>query len=326
MNTLTRIFIAALADTALLSTTGWPAAATDYPRKPVTVIVPFDPGGPVEIMGRIFVDKLSQRLGQQFLIETKPGASTAIGTEQVVRAKNDGYTLLYTSVSSLITLELTKKGELSFNAASDLAPVATTHTGAYVLYVNPSLGFKTAKEFINDAKAKPGEYSYSSTGVGAHTYFTSELFKNMTGTDILHIPYKGTGPATQAVVSNEVSMIFGSPVLHQQYGKTGQLTPLGVTSPKPVSQLPDIPALADTVPGFQSTYAFTFFAPKDTPKEIVDKLNAEINQILELPDVKQKILAVGEPGGSSPQQMKTDMATELSTLQELVDKVGLKLE
>ncbi len=319
--------VAVLTAVFLVPLTGaLPVNAANYPTKPVTVIVPFDPGGPVEIMGRIFVDKLSQRLGQQFLIETKPGASTAIGTEQVVRAKNDGYTLLYTSVSSLITLELTKKGQLSFNAASDLAPVATTHTGAYVLYVNPSLGFTTAKQLIDAAKDKPGEYSYSSTGIGAHTYFTSELFKNMTGTDILHIPYKGTGPATQAVVANEVSMIFGSPVLHQQYGKTGQLTALGVTSPKPISQLPDIPPLGDMVPGFQSIYAFTFFAPKDTPKEIVDRLNAEINQILELPDVKQKILAVGEPGGSSPEQMKADMATELRTLEQLVEKVGLKLE
>ncbi|MBD0417369.1 Bug family tripartite tricarboxylate transporter substrate binding protein [Oryzicola mucosus] len=323
---LTRRQALAALSTTIAMTMTVPAVAADYPTKPVTVIVPFDPGGPVEIMGRIVLDKLSKKFGQQFVIETKPGASTAIGTEYVTRAKNDGYTILYTAVTALITLQLTKKDQLNFDISKDLVPVATTHTGAYILYVNPSLGFKTVKEFIDAAKAKPGEYSYSSTGVGAHTYFTSELFKNMTGTDILHVPYKGTGPATQAVVANEVSMIFGSPVLHQQYGKTGKLTALGVSSPKSISQFPEIPPLSNTVPGFQTTYAFTFFAPKDTPKEIVDALNGAVNEALAMPDVREKILAVGEPGGTSPEQTKLDMQKEQEKLQTLVEKTGMKLE
>jgi len=300
-------------------------AQPDYPAKPVKVVVPYDAGGPVDIMGRIVLDKLSERLGQQFLIEHRPGAATRIGTENVVRAEPDGYTLLYTAVSAIITLALTEQENLGFDVSEDLEPVASTHTGAYVLYVNPTLGINSAADLITKAKEQPGAFSYSSTGVGAHTYFTSELFKHLSGTDILHVPYKGTNPATQAVVSNEVSMVFGSPVLHKQYGETGQLKALGVTSLEPLSQFPDLKPLNETVLGFSSTYSFTFFAPKGTPEEIAEKLNAEIGEVLKLDDVREKILAIGEPDGSSRQKVREDIARELNTMTNLVKEVGLKL-
>lgn len=300
-------------------------AQAAYPAKPVTVIVPYDPG-PVELITRLVCDKLSEKLGQRFVVETKPGAASAIGTEYVTRAPADGYTLLSSSATSMITMQLTIGGKLNYDAQKDLRPIATIFTRPYVLYVNPSLGVKSIKELVDLAKQKPGALTYSTSGIGAHSHLVHELFNHLAGIEVLHIPYKGSSPALQAVLTNEVDMHFGGPSQYKQYAADGQLIALGVTSPQPISQLPQLPAIADTVPGVLASAGVDMFAPAATSDEIVDMLNAAVLEVCQIADLKERIATSGEVSTASPSEIKAAMETDYKTLSELIATLGLKLE
>jgi tripartite-type tricarboxylate transporter receptor subunit TctC len=260
------------------------AQAQAYPTRPVRVIVSYAPGGPNDILARLMGQRLSERLGQPFVVDNRPGAGGNIGTEAVVKASPDGYTLLLISTSSVINTTLYEK--LNFDFSRDIAPVATIIRQPQVMLVNPSFPAKTVPEFIAYAKANPGKISMASAGTGTAPHVSGELFKMMTGVDMTHVPYRGGGPALTDLLGGQVQVAFIGPVASIEYIRAGKLRPLAVTTATRSEALPDIPTVGDFVPGYESSSWFGFGAPRGTSAAIVDKLNREINAALA--DLKMK--------------------------------------
>jgi len=251
------------------------ASAQAYPARPVRIIVGFAPGGGMDIMARLIGQWLSERFGQQFVIENRPGAGTNIATEAVVNAPPDGYTLLLAGFPNASNATL--YGNLKFNFIRDIAPVAGLSRETFVIEVNPSLWLKTVPEFITHAKANPGKINMASGGIGAGNHIFGELFKMMTGVNLVHVPYRGAGPALVDLLGGEVQVMFASMSSSIEYVRTGKLRALAVTTATRSPVLPDIPTVAEYVPGYESSFWTGIGAPKNTPAEIVDKLNREIN-------------------------------------------------
>src|SRR5260370_25800681 len=246
-----------------------------YPTRPVRVIVPFAPAGTTDILARLVGQWLSERVGQQFVIENRPGASTIIGTEAVVRAPADGYTVLLVATASAINA--TVFDELSYNFLSDIVPVAGIMRVPNVMVVHPSVPVKTVPEFIAYAKANPGKINQASPGAGTSTHMAGELFKAMTGTQIVLVQYRGNAPALTDLLAGQVQLGFDTMPSSIEYIRAGKLRALGVSTLTRSQALPDVPAIGEFVPGYESSGFFGFGAPKNTPAEIVDKLNREIN-------------------------------------------------
>src|SRR5437764_5751673 len=251
------------------------ARAQAYPSRPVRIIVPLAPAGTADILARLIGQWLSERLGQQFVIENRPGASTIIGTEAVVRAPADGYTLLLATPSSAINATLFEK--LSYNFLRDIAPVAGIMRVPNVMVVHPSVPAKTVPEFIAYAKANPGKINVESTGAGTSNHLAGELFKLMTGVDLVHIQYRGSGPALIDLLAGQVQVGFDTMPGLIEYIRAGRLRAVAVCTATRSHALPDIPTVNEFVPGYESSGYFGFGAPAKTPAEIVDKLNQEIN-------------------------------------------------
>jgi tripartite-type tricarboxylate transporter receptor subunit TctC len=298
-------------------------AAQAYPTKPIKLIVPYPPGGIGDTTARELGVHLAQRLGQPVLVENKPGASQRIGAEAVARAPADGYTLFLGSMSSMV-LNVYAQKALSYEPVKDFAPVSMYFTTPLYLVVNPSLPVKTVQEFIDYAKAHPGKLSFGSIGSGSSLHLTGEMFKSATGIQMLHVPYKGSVPAVTDLVGGEIQVMFDAGTSSLPLARAGKLRVLGVTSATRASGTPDIPAIAETVPGFDASFWFAIFAPAGTPPSIVDKLSAEINDIVKLPEVRDRFKSEGvEMVGSTPQQLAARMRADLPRWTQVQQTAGV---
>jgi tripartite-type tricarboxylate transporter receptor subunit TctC len=261
--------------------------AETYPSQPVRVIVGFAAGGPNDILARLIGQWLAKRLGHPFVIENRPGAGSNIATEAVVHAPPDGYTLLLVGSPNAINASLYDR--LNFNFIRDIAPVASFMRGALVLAIHPSVPAKTLPEFIVYAKANPGKLSYGSGGVGGITHITAELFKMMTGVEMVHVPYRGVAPALTDLLGGQVQALFANPAQSIPYIGAGRLRALAITAATRSEALPDIPTVGEFVPGYEASSIFGFGAPRNTPAEVIDKLNKEINAGLADPEIKARV-------------------------------------
>jgi tripartite-type tricarboxylate transporter receptor subunit TctC len=277
---------------ALIAAAGiGPARALDYPTRPVHLIVGYPAGGTTDILARLVGQYLSERLGQQFIIDNRSGAGNNIGTEVVVNAAPDGYTLLLVNPANAINATLYEK--LPFNFIRDIAPVAGIVRVPNVMEVNPAVPAKTVAEFIAYAKANPGKVNMASSGNGTSIHVSGELFKMMTGVDMLHVPYRGSAPALTDLMGGQVQVLFDNMPSSVEYLKAGKLRPLAVTTAARADALPGVPTVAETVPGYEASAWFGLGAPKGTPAEIVDKLNAAVNAGLADPKLKARLADLG---------------------------------
>jgi tripartite-type tricarboxylate transporter receptor subunit TctC len=265
--------------------------AQTYPNRPVRIIVGLAAGGGADICARLIGQWLSEQLGQQFLIENRPGAGTNIATEIVVRAPSDGYTLLLVNAPAAINATL--YGKLSFNFIRDIAPVASISRMPNVLVVLPSFPAKTAPEFIAYAKANPGKISMASPGIGSPQHVAGELFKMMTGVNMVHVPYRGAAPALTDLLGGQVQTFFATTPPSIEYIRAGMLRPLAVTTTTRWEGLPDVPALNDFVPGFEASSWYGIGAPRNTPTGLIEKLNKEINAALADSKMKTRLADLG---------------------------------
>jgi tripartite-type tricarboxylate transporter receptor subunit TctC len=282
--------LAALA-LSLLALASGPALALDYPTRTVRVVVPYPAGGTTDIMARLVANYLSEKIGQTFVVENKPGGGTNIGTQEVINAVPDGYTLLIPSPANAINATLYNK--LPFDFIRDTVPVAGIARVPNVMEVNPEVPAKTVQEFIDYAKKNPGKLNMASSGNGSSIHLSGELFKAMTGVDMVHVPYKGSAPALVDLVAGQVQVMFDNLPSSIGFLKAGRLRPLGVTSAQSVPTLPGVPPVAETVPGYEASSWFGVSAPKGTPSEIVEKLNKAVNAAIADPTVKKRIEDLG---------------------------------
>ena len=286
-----REFLCLAAGAAALSAASRIAWAQAYPSRPVSLVAGFAPGGGVDITARLIGQWLSERLGQQFVIENRPGAAGNIGTEAVVRARGDGYTLLL--VGSFNTINATLYDRLNFNFIRDIAPVASVMRYPYVMVVNPSVPAKSIPELIAYAKANPCKLNMASPGTGTGDHIAGELFKMMTGVNMVHVPYRGAAPALTDLLGNQAQVMFPSMPSSIQYIRAGKLRALAVTTATRSEALPDLPTVGDFVPGYETSSWSGIGAPKNTPTEIIDKLNKEINAALADPKIKARLADLG---------------------------------
>jgi tripartite-type tricarboxylate transporter receptor subunit TctC len=286
-----RTFLHLAAGAAALPAVPHIARAQAFPTRPMRIIIGFAAGGPTDILARLMAQSLSERMGQQFIIEAKPGAGANIATEMVVRAPADGYTLLLSDASPAINATLYDK--LSFNFIRDIAPVASISRHPLVMAVNPSVPAATGPEFIAYAKANPGKINMASPGNGTPPHVGGELFKLMTGVNMVHVPYRGATPALTDLIGGQVQVMFAGLAGAIQHIKAGSLRALAVTAEKRVDVLPDLATVAEFVPGYEASGWFGLCAPKNTPVEITDKLNKEINAALTDPKMIARLADLG---------------------------------
>ena len=320
-----RNFLHLAAGAAALPAVSRFAWAQAYPSRPVRIVAATAPGGLPDILARLIGPWLSGRLGQQFVVENRPGGGSNIGTEAVVRAPADGYTLLLVSTTNAINATLYDK--LNFNFIRDIAPVAGITRMPTVMVVNPSVPAKTIPEFIAYAKANPGKINLASPGVGTPGHVSGELFKMMAGVDLVHVPYRGGGPVMTDLLGGQVQVLFGSTSLTIEQIRAGKLRPLAVTTTTRWEGLPDIPTVDDFVSGYEASAWAGFGAPKNTPTEIVDKLNKEVNAALADPKMKARLADLGGavlPG--SPADFGKLIADETEKWGKVVKFTGMKAD
>jgi tripartite-type tricarboxylate transporter receptor subunit TctC len=319
-----RQFLHLAASAAALPGASGFAWAQTYPSRPVRIIVGFAAGGPNDILARLIGQWLSERLGQPFVIENRPGAGSNIATEAVVRAAPDGYTLLLVGTPNAINATL--YDNLNFNFIRDIAPIAGLIRGALVMVVHPSVPAKTLPEFIAYAKANPGKLSYGSGGVGGITHITAELFKQEAGgLDIVHVPYRGVAPALTDLLGGQVQVLFINLAPSVGYIATGKLRALAITAATRSEALPDIPVLGEFVPGYEASSVFGLGAPRNTPTEIIDKLNKEINAALADPQFKAQLVKLdGTALGGSPADFSKLIADETEKWGKVINLANIK--
>jgi tripartite-type tricarboxylate transporter receptor subunit TctC len=259
-------------------------ASAQYPVRPVKLVVGFAAGGPTDILARRMAQYLSEKLGQQFIVENKPGATGNIATEYVINQPADGYTILVATTANAINETFYSK--LSFDFRRDLEPVAGLASFTYMMLINPKLPPTSVAEFIAYAKANPGKINFASGGVGSSNQLAGEMFKVMTGTDFVHVPYRGNAAAYADLIGGQVQLIFADVASGRTHAQSGALRALGVSAPKRLATLPELPAIAETIAGYEANGWYGFAAPKGTPREIIEKLNATINAGLNDPALK----------------------------------------
>jgi len=319
-----RHFLRLAAGAAALSAVSC-ARAQAYPTRPVRVIVGFAPGQAIDIATRIIAQRLSERLGQQFVVENRPGAGGNIATEITVRAPPDGYTLLAIGSNNLINATLYQK--LLYDFGRDIAPVASVYQVPQVMEVNPAFPAKTVPAFIAYAKAHPREISFSSAGNGSVAHVTGELFKMMTGVNMLHVPYRGAPPALTDLIAGQVQVMFDNMPSSIEHIRAGRLRALAVTAATRVPALPDVPPLGDFVPGFETSAWAGIGAPKNTPTEIINLLNREINAALADPMIKARFADFGgEVLALSPEEYARRMAQEIEKWAKAIRFSGAKAD
>jgi tripartite-type tricarboxylate transporter receptor subunit TctC len=319
------VFIRLIAAAALLAL---PLAAQSqrYPTKPVRLVVPFAPGGGTDIIARLLAQYLGEAIGQPVVSDNRGGAGSTLGTEIVTKSPPDGYTLLLGNISLAFNAELYKR--LSYNAQRDLAPITLVAVQPNILVIHPSLPATTMKEFIALAQANPGKYTYASAGVGSGTHLAGELLKMLTKIDLVHVPYKGTGPALNDLIGGQVQMMVSTFASALPHAKSGRLRALAVTTAKRSSAAPDIPTLIESgVPDFEYSTWYGLFAPAGTRRDIVGKLNAATKQVLSRDDVRQKFESQGvDPLWDTPAELSAYLASETQKWAKVVRATGAKVE
>src|ERR1700694_5698282 len=316
--------ILALSLAAALAGAG-PAFAVDYPSHPVKWIQPSPPSGPTDVLARIVAQWLSEKMGQAFVIENKPGGGNNIGVEAVVTAPPDGYTMLLVNPANGINATLYK--DLRFNFIRDIAPVAGIVRTPNVMEVTSAFPAKTVAEFIAYCKANPGKINMASSGSGTSVHLSGELFKFMTGCDMLHVPYKGAGPALTDLMAGQVHVIFDNLPSSAGFIKGGKIRPLAVTSAQREPSLPGLPTVGETVPGYDATAWFGIGMPKGTPREIIDKVNAEVNRALADPTMRARLADLGgKPMSGTPEDFGKVIAAETEKWAKVVISSGATVE
>jgi len=300
-------------------------AADPYPNRPIKWIVPYPPAGTTDVLARIIAQWLSEKLGQSVIVDNKPGAGNNLGTEAALSAPPDGYTMLLVNPAHGINATLYKN--LNFNFIRDVAPVAGLVRTPNVMEVTPSLPVKTVAEFIAYCKANPGKINMASSGSGTSVHLSGELFKSMTGCDMLHVPYKGAGPALVYLMGGQVHVIFDNLPSSIGHIKNGKLRALGVTSQEREPSLPGVPAIGETVPGYEATAWFGIGMPKNTPREFIDKINAEVNRALADPKMRERLAELGgKPIAGTPEDFGKVIAAETAKWEKVVISSGAKVE
>jgi tripartite-type tricarboxylate transporter receptor subunit TctC len=317
--------IALLALSGALLLGGGPASALDYPIRSVRWVVGYPAGGSTDIFARLIGHRLSERLGQQFVIENKPGAGNNIATEQVVNSPPDGYTILLVNPANAINASLYAK--LSFNFIRDIMPVVGIARVPNVMTVNPQVPAKTVAEFIAYAKANPGKVNMASSGNGTSVHLSGELFKAMTGVEMQHVPYRGSAPALTDMLSGQVQVIFDNMPSVIPHVKSGGLRALGVTTAVRSPELPDVPTVGETVKDYEASAWFGIGVPKGTPKDVIDKLNKEVNEIITEPAMKTRIAELGGiPIVVTPEGFGAVVQSETDKWKKVVEFAGAKVE
>ena len=325
MNFLRRQFLKLAAVVAAAAAVPQFASALDYPTRPVRVIAGFAAGGGVDVTARLIGQWLTDRLGQSFVIENRPGAGGNIGTEAVVNAAPDGYTLLLATVPNAVNASLYEK--LSFNFIRDIVPVAGIIRVPMVILLNPSVPAATVAEFISYAKANPDKVNMASAGNGSAPHMAGELFKMMAGVNLVHVPYRGQGPALTDLLGGQVQVLFAATPGTTEYITTGKLRALAVTSASRAEMLPELKTVADFVPGYEASQWYGIGAPSNTPVEIVDKLNKEINAAIADAGMKARFASIGgEPLGGSPAEFGKLISEETEKWGRVVRAAGIKPE
>ena len=301
------------------------AFAQDYPTRPVKWVVPYPPGGATDIIARLVGQRLSERLNQQFVIENKPGAGNNVGTESVVNADPDGYTILLVNPANGINASLYAK--MNYNFIRDIAPVAGITRSPNVMVVPADFPAKTVADFIAYAKANPGKINMASSGNGTSVHLSGELFRSMTGIDMVHVPYKGAAPALTDMLGGRVQVIFDNLPSAIQHIRAGTLRALAVTTDTRSPQLPDVPTVADTVKGYEASAWFGMGAPKNAPKPIIDRLNKEVNAILAEPAMKQRLDELGGvPLIGTPEDFGKIIQSETDKWAKVVEFAKIKID
>ena len=303
-----------------------PAAAQDYPTKAVKIIVPFGAGGPADNYARILAQHLQEALKQSFVVETRPGAGSFIGTSEVAKAAPDGYTLLM--MSNTHTVNETLRPNRPFDLMRDFVGVAPVNYSDLIMVVHPSVPAKNLQEFVALLKAKKGELNYASSGLGTPYHMAGELFKALSGTDIVHVPHKASGDARTAVLGGHVQMMFDAVTTMAQNVREGQVRAMGTSGKARSSVTPDIPTIAEAgVPGYESTIWLGLMAPAGTPKAVVDKLNAEVNKVLSREDVKAAWAKQGAtPLIMSPAEFDTYLRGDIEKWAKVIKTAGIKIQ
>ena len=300
-------------------------AAQAYPAKPVRVIIVFPPGGSNDVVGRIVFQKLSEQLGQQFVIDNRGGAAGMIGSDLVAKSPPDGYTIMVQSATHLANAHLYKN--LPYNTLNDFIGVTTLARQVGMLVVHPSMPVKSVGEFIALAKARPGQIIYGSAGNGSYVHLTMALFISMTGTSMVHVPYKGGGPAAVAIVAGETQAMTATIGSVFPHIRSNRVRPLGVTSETRTQQFPDVPAIAETVPGYEFTAWVGCFAPAGTPRPVIDKLNAEIKKALDHPDVAKNLSnQTLDPLHMTPEEFARRLRSDYEKYERVIKLTGAQID
>ena len=310
---------------AILLCCGATTAAADFPERPIRLVVPFSPGGGADISSRIISQYLAEALGKPVIVDNRPGAAGNIGTELVARAAPDGYTLLLASISTAVNASLFTS--LPFNTVTDFQPVSLFITVPLMMVVNPSVPANSVADMIALAKAKPGQLNYASGGVGTANHIAAELFKYTAKVDVTHVPYKGGGPALNDLMGGQVQLYFGTITSVREQAKAGRVRALATTGATRSSAAPELPTVAETVPGFEVVAWYAVLAPTGTPKPIVERLSAELVKIVHNPAVQEQIRAQGaEAVGSTPAEATRFIHAEVDKWSKVVKASGMRPE
>ena len=301
------------------------ACAQSYPAKPVRIIVPFAPGGGSDLAGRLVAAKLSERMGTQFIVENRPGAGSNLGAEIAVKAPPDGYTLLLISASYTVNPSVYK---LTFDPINDITPIIQISGGPYVVAIHPSVPANNLKEFVEYAKKQPEKLAYGSSGSGSIMHVASEYFLDAAKIKVLHIPYKGTGPAVADTIGGQVQLVFGAVPVTLPHVKAGRLRALAVTTDKRIAAAPDLPTVAESgYPGYEVTNWHGLVGPKGLPRDIVARLNREIGEVVKGEEMKKNLAADGlEPAGGSPERFGQILKNEMARWAKVVQQAGIKVD
>ncbi|MCE2946365.1 MAG: tripartite tricarboxylate transporter substrate binding protein [bacterium] len=302
------------------------ALAQAWPAKTVRIVVPFTAGGTTDIIARLISARLSEALGQQFIVDNRAGVGGVLGMDIVAKAPPDGYTVVLGSTSSTaVNVGLYPK--MPYDPLKDLAPIMQVATGPYVLAVHPALPAKDVAQLIALARARPGQLNFGSSGNGTALHLTAELLKSMTGTQMVHVPYKGASAAMPDLLSGQTQFMFSDMPLFAPHVKAGRLRVLAVTTARRSSVLPDLPPIADTVPGYEATSWYGFMAPAGTPREIIARFNAEVTKVLKLQDIRDRYRDLGiEPVSGTPEQFGAYIASEIRRWGAVIKSADVKIE
>jgi tripartite-type tricarboxylate transporter receptor subunit TctC len=303
-----------------------PALGQSYPTKPIRIVAPSTPGDAPDVIARLVADKLSAALGQQVVVDNKPGAGGVVGSESVAKSAPDGYTLIMGNAGSH-GINAAVYSRLPYDIQRDFAPVSQVAIAPNVMVINPSVPANSVAEFIAYAKSQPGKLSYASGGNGSSAHMSMELFKAMAGIDVQHIPYKGSSPALTDLIGGQVAVFIGNMPPTVPHIKAGKLRALAVTTKARSALMPELPTIADTLPGYETVAWFGVLAPAGTPPDIVNRLSVEIGRIARSPEMREKLVAMGaEPVGGTPEEFKAVIDRDIAKWKPLAQKVGIKVD